>query len=111
MMVSDVRFKVRTRLRGLITGLADMYTRDAAKRERVEAAQENPRIAAEVRAVWRSTVVRSFPGCVVGFTTLRISIHLPDGYPASTVPITEAYPVYLRGAFFPAAAPEIEKGF
>jgi hypothetical protein len=108
-MVADVRFKVKMRLRALIETMVAELTTSQEARKRLALAYTSVVVAAEVKAQYRSRVVREFPGCAVTFTFNRLYIKLPDRYPAHNVPVSLPYPRELRGAFFPRAVEEFSK--
>lgn len=100
-MVADVRMKIALRLRAALADMSRELATDLTLRTQVTEARTRYETAEQVRATYRSRVVRNFPGCRVAFTPRNITIWLPDRYPNAQIPIVEQVDVGLMGCFNP----------
>lgn len=99
-MIADVRFKVRMRLRALITEMTAEYDTQPSVRTQVDMARKDSALAEAQREHYRIRVQNAFPGSAIVYTQTRILVHLPEMYPRSAVPIAQPYPRVLTPVLF-----------
>lgn len=89
------RQKIDMRLRALIEGLCGDIRLNPMEKRRIQTAQVDYEVAANVCREYRSKFVRELPGCTVTFARQHVSVQLPDQYPNAHIPIVANLPPVL----------------
>lgn len=94
-MIADVRLKVKWRLQVAIDTQAVRTIKDNRLKVGHEEWAATPAEVEAVRNDYRQGILKEFPGCSIIFGWTTIAVHLPDGYPKSSIPVVANMPVAL----------------